>query len=97
MSWWTNKPEVKPAAFSTPEPKPKFEPKPLLFSRYFFAEFQPVIDEYDQPWCIYSLSGTASGGKAGKSIFYLDTNTNAVDLMKALDEAMDSAKPTESA
>ena len=96
--WWNNEPEIKPATVIAPEPKPKFEPKPLLFSRYFFAEFQ---DEDPQPWVIYRLINVANNVPAGAdgyhAIFFVDTETNAAALMKALDAALDSAKPTEAA
>lgn len=65
-----------------PEPAPKIV-RPLLFSRFLFAEH--ANDKDDEPWIIYSLHRIAHEPDSNCFLFRVKTQGQAEALMKALD------------
>lgn len=77
----------------TPEPAPLPEPEPLVFGDRFFAEFDRGQPPTHQPWAIYSLMRVVN--RDGKPLFWVDTRQNALDLIAALELALDAEEDFE--
>lgn len=65
-----------------PKPAPEII-RPLLFSRFLFAEH--TNDKDDEPWIIYSLHRIAHEPDSNCFLFRVKTQGQAEALMKALD------------